>query len=112
MHWVNDCMPQARALFKGDMKTQGRKLMQMLTVAVAGLDDLNKLVPAVQELGRRHVAYGTKPEHYKPVGEALIWTLEQGLGPKFTPDVKKAWIEVYGILSKTMMDAAYAPAAE
>jgi hemoglobin-like flavoprotein len=58
-------------------------------------------------LGKRHVAYGVKPEDYDSVGAALLWTLEQGLGDDFTPDTKEAWATVYGLVATTMKDAAY-----
>jgi hemoglobin-like flavoprotein len=99
--------PSLKPLFKGDMQEQGKKLMQMIGVAVAGLDRLDSIVPAVQDLGRRHVQYGVKAEHYDTVGAALLETLAQGLGPAFTPDVKNAWVEVYGVLAGTMKEAAY-----
>lgn len=98
--------PSLKPLFTSDIKEQGKKLMQMITLAVRGLNDLNKLVPAVQELGRRHVAYRVKDQHYDTVGTALLWTLEKGLGPNFTPETKEAWTSVYTILAKTMKDAA------
>lgn len=94
--------PALKPLFKGEMKEQGRKLMTMITVAVRGLDNLSALVPAVQNLGKRHVGYGVKTEDYGTVGIALLWTLEQGLGPAFTPEVKAAWTEVYTVLATTM----------
>lgn len=103
--------PTLRPLFTSDIKEQGKKLMQMITIAVRGLNDLDKLVPAVQELGRRHVGYGVKDEHYATVGTALLWTLEKGLGDAFTPDVKEAWATVYGVLADTMKKAAATPAA-
>ena len=80
----------------------------MIDVAVKGLNDLDTLVPAVQELGNRHPAYGVKAEHFDSVGAALLWTLEQGLGDEFTPDVKEAWTEVYNVLSGVMKEAGYA----
>lgn len=98
--------PSLKLLFKTDIKEQGKKLMTMITVAVRGLGDLSKLVPAVQDLGRRHVAYGVTDAHYDTVGAALIWTLEKGLGASFTAEVKEAWIEVYTVLATTMKDAA------
>jgi hemoglobin-like flavoprotein len=67
--------PSLRHMFHGDMKEQGRKLMNMLTLAVRGLDRPEQLIPAVQMLGRRHTGYGVKPEHYDTVGAALLWTL-------------------------------------
>jgi hemoglobin-like flavoprotein len=98
--------PSVRPLFKTDMRQQGRKLMAMIKTAVKGLDNLDKLVPAVQDLGRRHVKYGVKDAHYGTVGAALLWTLEQGLKEDFTPEVKSAWANVYGVLADTMQAAA------
>lgn len=100
--------PALRPLFKSSIEEQGRKLMQMITVAVRGLNNVPALIPAVQELGRRHVGYGVRDEHYETVGSALLWTLEKGLGPAFTPEVKDAWATVYGVLATTMRDAAAA----
>lgn len=98
--------PTLQPLFRGNMEEQGRKLMKMIGTAVNGLDDLDALVPAVQDLGRRHVGYGVEDGHYDTVGAALIWTLEQGLGDAFTSPVREAWVTVYGILASTMKDAA------
>ena len=81
--------PEVRPLFPADLTSQKEKLMTMLGTAVTNLHQVEKIVPAVQDLGRRHVAYGVKDTHYKPVGEALIWTLDKGLGPAFTQPVKK-----------------------
>lgn len=94
--------PKLKPLFKGDIKVQGHKLMTMINTAVRGLDHLDALVPAVKDLGRRHVAYGVKAEHYGTVAVALLWTLEQGLGAGFTADVRNAWTEVYTVLATTM----------
>ena len=98
--------PSLRPMFRGDMAEQRKKLMQMLTAAVKGLDRLEQLVPVVQELGRRHVKYGVRDSHYDTVGEALLWTLEAGLGRGFTPDVRAAWTAVYTLLATTMKEAA------
>lgn len=98
--------PALRPLFKGDIKEQGRKLMTMIGTAVNGLTRLEQLLPVVQDLGRRHVGYGVTDAHYGTVATALVWTLEQGLGSAFTPEVKAAWIKTYTVLAKTMQDAA------
>lgn len=103
--------PALRPMFRGDMQEQGRKLMQMLSVAVAGLTRLDTLVPAVEALGRRHVGYGVQDAHYATVGAALLWTLGQGLGDAFTPDVEAAWTTAYGVLSSVMQNAAAEPVA-
>ncbi|MFG1189339.1 globin family protein [Xanthobacter flavus] len=98
--------PEVKPLFKGDMSLQGAKLMATLGLVVAGLNDLSKIVPAAESLARKHVAYGVKDAHYAPVGAALIWTLERGLGPDFTPETEEAWAKAYGILSSVMIAAS------
>ena len=98
--------PSLRPMFKNDMKTQGRKLMQTLGIAVKGLKRLDTILPAVQDLGRRHVHYGVRDEHYDIVGTALLWTLEQGLGEAFTPAVEEAWTTAYILLAGAMKEAA------
>lgn len=98
--------PSLQRMFRGDMAEQRKKLMQMLTAAVKGLDRLDQLVPVVENLGRRHAGYGVTDAHYDTVGSALLWTLEMGLGRAFTADVKDAWATVYGLLATTMKEAA------
>lgn len=98
--------PSVKSLFSGDMGEQGKKLMKMVGTAVNGLDRLDEIVPAVQQLGVRHIAYGVKDEHYTTVGSALLWTLETGLGEAFTEDTKEAWTTLYGVLADTMKSAA------
>jgi len=110
-----DLDPSLKPMFKGDMKEQGAKLMSMIGTAVNGLNDLGSIVPAVQNLGKNHVGYGVKDSHYDTVANALLFTLDKGLGEKFTPEVKTAWTEVYTVLATTMKDAAKtveAPAAK
>jgi len=97
--------PALKALFKGNMAEQGRKLMGMINTAVRGLDNLAALVPAVKSMGARHAGYGVKAADYGTVATALLWTLEQGLGPDFTPETKAAWTEVYTVLATTMQSA-------
>jgi nitric oxide dioxygenase len=99
--------PAIERLFRRtDMPAQRKVLMQTLTVVVKSLDRLDQIVPAVQALGRRHAGYGVREAHYGTVGEALLWTLEQGLGEAFTPAVREAWATAYGILASVMIDAA------
>jgi hemoglobin-like flavoprotein len=100
--------PALRALFRGDMQEQGRKLMGVLGLAVGSLEKLDQLLPAVRQLGVRHVGYGVDDGHYATVGAALLWTLEKGLGSAFTPEVRAAWTTTYTTLASTMLDAAHA----
>jgi hemoglobin-like flavoprotein len=98
--------PSLRPLFKGDIEEQSRTLMRMIAVAVNGLDQLDTIVPAVQALGVRHAGYGVTNAHYDTVAGALLWTLGQGLGAAFTPEVEAAWVEAYTLLATTMQAAA------
>lgn len=100
--------PSLKPLFKtGDMKEQGKKLMATLNLAVMSLTKLDTILAAVQDLGRRHVKYGVPDESYQTVGEALLWTLDKGLGEAFTEEVKEAWTITYVTISKVMLDAAH-----
>ena len=98
--------PTLRPMFKGDMQEQGRKLMQMIGMTVQGLSVPGEIMGLVADLGRRHVEYGVIDAHYDTVRTALMWTLAQGLGADFTPEVKMAWTEAYEFLAKVMKDAA------
>ena len=98
--------PELRSLFKGDMRQQGQRLMDMIDTAVKELERWDHLVPALQALGRRHAGYGVKDADYDAVATALLWTLEQGLGEAFTDEVRGAWIGTYVALTDTMKKAA------
>jgi hemoglobin-like flavoprotein len=91
------------------MRQQGRKLIQTLAVVVLGLDHFERMVPVLQELGRRHADYGAVPRHYGLIEVALIWTLEQTLGEAFTSEARSAWTTVYGLLASTMQSALPEP---
>jgi hemoglobin-like flavoprotein len=102
--------PDLELLFKGNLTEQGRKLMQMIGLAVNSLDRMEQLLPAVRSLGARHVSYGVRDKDYDTVGQALLWTLRKGLGEAFTPDVEEAWTNVYATLASAMQSAAATPA--
>ena len=95
--------PEARALFGDDIALQARRTMAALKTAVDGLDDVEQVAPFLIRLGARHVRYGVQPEHFAIVGEALLWTLEQGLGDQFTPDVRDAWEATYALVESAML---------
>ncbi|MDN3922563.1 globin family protein [Roseateles violae] len=101
-----EAAPSLRRLFRGDMAQQGHQLMQMMGAAMRLLDQPEQLLPVLRQLGARHVGYGVQDAHYALVGAALIKTLEQGLGDAFDADTRAAWLAVYGLISRTMMDAA------
>ncbi|HSL33532.1 MAG TPA: globin family protein [Candidatus Limnocylindrales bacterium] len=98
--------PSLRPMFAHtDMAAQRKNLVQTLTVVVKSIDRLDTIVPAVEALGRRHVAYGVRPQHFATVGQALLDTLAVGLGDAFTPEVRRAWAMAYGILAGVMQGA-------
>jgi hemoglobin-like flavoprotein len=101
--------PEVRPLFPDDLKEQKKKLIGMLATAVTNLHQVDTILPAVENLGKRHVSYGVTAKHYEPVGAALLWTLEQGLGPDFTLPLKDAWTEAYVMLAGVMQAAATVP---
>ena len=98
--------PSTRPLFgTADMKAQRAKLLQALGMVVAGLDRLEDMVSALEELGRRHVAYGVRRQHYRSVGAALLWTLEHALADAWTTEVEDAWAQAYAMVSGIMAAA-------
>ncbi len=102
--------PSLRPLFKDDLTHQGERLMQMIGGALRLLDRPAELLHVLRSLGGRHAGYGVRNSHYASVGAALILTLQQGLGDAFTDEVKDAWVDLYGVISATMMQAAREPA--
>src|SRR4030095_13691998 len=101
--------PSTRPLFRGDMKSQGAKLMAAIGAVVKSLDRIDAMLDDLPALPRRHDRYGVREEHYASVGAALLWTLEQGLGFGFTPDVRDAWATAYGLLSSAMIATTAEP---
>jgi nitric oxide dioxygenase len=97
--------PHYRHMFKNDIRKQGAMLMSTLGLAVGSLNNLEKILPAVRALGQRHAGYGVTAEHYQPVAEAFLWTLEFYLGKEFTPALKEAWVEAYTTLAGVMIAA-------
>jgi hemoglobin-like flavoprotein len=90
------------------MQEQGTKLMGIIGRTINSLTRLEEVLPAIQALGQRHVNYGVRDQHYDTVAQALIWTLEKGLGAAFTPDAKQAWTHAYGLLADAMKAASRA----
>ena len=98
--------PQARDLFAAtDMARQEAKLMDMLGLLVRTLDDEERFVRELADLGRRHAGYGARHRDYDSVGTALLWTLERTLGPRFTPEARDAWAEAYRLIAGVMRRA-------
>ncbi|HZB41887.1 MAG TPA: globin family protein [Ilumatobacter sp.] len=95
--------PEARALFGDDIALQASRTMAAVKTAVDGLEDIEQVAPFLVRLGARHVRYGVVPAHFDLVGEAFLWTLEQGLGEAFTPEVNEAWVAAFGVIARAML---------
>ncbi len=96
--------PGLRSLFKGSMEAQYQKFVDTLTLIVSRIDRPDTIMPEIDGLAERHEGYGVKPEHYAPVGEALIWTLKSGLGTDWNADVEAAWLACYTALTQAMLE--------
>ena len=99
-------LPAAKRMFTGSMNNQYKKFIDMLSVIVGRLNNLEELTEDIKEMAKRHAGYGVKAEHYKIVGDALLWTLQQGLGPDWDNEVKEAWATCYQMLADTMIAAS------
>jgi hemoglobin-like flavoprotein len=104
--------PQLRKMFPKAMEQQYIKLIDTLSVIVIRLDHLDTLTDDISAMAQRHTGYGVKPEHYKLVGDALIWTLEKGMGKDWTPEIKEAWELCYNTLASIMIAASAETPAE
>lgn len=98
--------PEIRQMFaKTAMPEQSRKLMSMLGYIIGKLDKLESIIEEVAKLAQRHVKYGVTPQQYQPVGAALLWTLEKGLGTNWNEELAEAWTLCYTTLSGAMISA-------
>lgn len=98
--------PQLKPMFRNPVPEQSKKLLAMINYVISKLDKLEDILDEVAKLAKRHVSYGVKPGHYTIVGEALLWTLEKGLGENWDSEVKEAWTICYQVLSTAMINAS------
>ena len=94
--------PGTRSMFGDDIGPQATRTMAAVKTAVDGLGSLDVVGPFLVRLGARHVRYGVRTEHFDVVGTALLWTLEQGLGERFTPAVRDAWVAAWDVIAGAM----------
>jgi len=80
--------------------------MAMLQTCVESLGRLKKIRPQLRDLGRKHVDYGTLPEHYSIVGKALLWSLGQALESRFDAETKQAWAALRNEICEEMQAGA------
>lgn len=99
--------PALKPLFHDtDMRSQEMKLMAALALVVGKLRQLGEVIPVLEGLAVKHVAYGVEEHHYATVGQALIQTLSLAFGERFTPELRNAWLTAYGAISGVMIAAA------
>jgi NAD(P)H-flavin reductase/hemoglobin-like flavoprotein len=98
--------PETRAMFPPGMAAQRDRLVGALARIVAGVADLDSVVPFVEQLGLDHRKFGVQPEHYPAVGEALVATLKHFLGRGWTAELAQQWVAAYGVVADVMIKAA------
>ena len=104
--------PQVKPMFRSPIEGQSKKLVSMIAYIIHKLDKLSEIIGDVRKLAKQHVSYGVEPAHYLVVGNALMWTLEQGLGKHWNDETREAWVKCYTILSNAMIEAAAEPMAK
>lgn len=101
--------PELRAMFPVDMAAQHKKLMDSLRAIIANLRDPAITQSQLQHLGRKHLDFGAKPEHYPWVCEALVGALADCAGSRWTPQLQAEWAEALELVSAIMLDGARRP---
>jgi hemoglobin-like flavoprotein len=97
--------PKLRQMFPASMEHQYKKMIVMLSVIISKLDKLNEITGDIKVMALKHERYGVKPQHYRLVGKALLWTIERGLGNDWNDKVKEAWLACYTKIAETMIAA-------
>src|SRR3712207_271218 len=98
--------PEVRSMFPIQMSGQRDKLLAALGAVVSNVDELDKAVPLLEQLGRDHRRFGAVAQHYAAVGASLLVTLKRFLGASWTPELADTWAEAYGVVAKVMVAAA------
>lgn len=94
--------PSLRILFRTEPAVLRQKLMDMLSLFVRHADQPGDLLPLLIALGERHVTYGVRHEHYATVCDALLWTLDDGMGLLDTPEARNAWVWALDFVTSAM----------
>ena len=100
---IFELAPEARDLFEDDIRPQVKRLMAAVKVAIDGLSRVDEVAPFLVRLGAQHARYDVRPEHFTVGGEALLWTLEQGLGDSFTAELRDAWAAAWDVVAGAMV---------
>ena len=98
--------PGVRSLFKAPVPEQSKKLMAMLHYLIRNLHKPAEISASLANLAQRHAKYNVQAEHYTIVGEALLYTLEKGLGHLWNAEVREAWLCLYTHIANVMLAAS------
>lgn len=98
--------PELRGLFRSDIEGQGMRFMTALGAILDHIDDPEALNPHLRRLAQGHAAYGVRPENFRPMGEALIWTMRDVLGDDLGEAAEAAWEKAYDRLADEMIALA------
>jgi len=98
--------PEVRSMFPIQMTGQRDKLVAALGAVVSNVEEIDNVVPLLEQLGRDHRRFSVVTEHYSAVGASLLATLKKFLGHRWTPDLADTWAQAYGLVAKVMVAAA------
>ncbi len=98
--------PELRQMFSGSRQRQNRKFMQSLKVIVNSLDEPERSIEILEQLGERHKGYGVTRGHYEIAGGVLIATLADLFGDDFSQQLREAWQTAFGLIAAVMVQAA------
>ena len=98
--------PDLRPMFSGSRQRQSRKFLQSLRMIINSLDEPERNIEVLEQLGARHKGYGVQASHYEVGGKVLIATLASLFGEDFTRETREAWQAGFGLIAAVMVQAA------
>ena len=98
--------PDVRDMFPVSMARQRDRLVTALGQVISNVDQIEDVVPVLQQLGRDHRKFAVAAAHYPAVGQALLATLEHFLGERWTPALAHDWAQAYNLVAQVMVEAA------
>lgn len=97
--------PAIRPLFPDDLGKQQEKLNATLATMVRQISDPAEFHELIDAMGRRHVAYGARPEHLPILGSVLIHALGDAAPGGLSAPETAAWEKIYGKICDIMAPA-------
>lgn len=102
--------PDLAPLFRSEPRAQCEKLMASLDAIVRNLEAPLENAAMLAALGKRHVNYGAKPEHYTVVVNLLIESMQDLLGVDADDQSLEEWRLALRLVSDLMIAAGNRPA--